>query len=67
MNPYVLGFLRALGFALLTALLNFLANVTNLNGIVTPGVAAIIAALALSLEHGIASKTGSALFGAVKL
>lgn len=66
LTPAQLGFVRAIGYTLLTALLAFLANQANLTGIVGDSAALIIAGLAASLEHYIESQTGNALFGAVR-
>jgi hypothetical protein len=67
MNPATLGFVRALGTVAVVAVLSYLGDAAHLNGIVSESVAAIIAALALGLEHSIEEKTGNGLFGAVKV
>lgn len=67
MNPALLGLLRGLGMVVLAAVINFLADSTNLQGVVTPTVATLISVVALALEHMQASSTGKALFGAVKM
>ena len=63
-SPALVGFLRGLGAFLLAALLTYLADATHLQGVVTPQIAAVIAMLALALEHYVEGKTGNALFGA---
>lgn len=45
------------------AVVSFLANSANLNGIVSGGLVTLIAAIALAIEHSIASGTATALFG----
>ena len=65
MNPALLGFLRGLGFTIILAGLTYLGDSANLSGVVSTGLATVIASLALALEHAIASSTGNALFGAV--
>lgn len=66
LSPAVLGFMRGLGVAIVVAVLTYLGDAANLNGLVSPTLAALIAAIALAAEHGIQAKTGNALFGAVK-
>lgn len=67
MNPAMLGFVRGLGVAVLAAVLVFMGDVANLSGVLRPEVAAIVSALALSLEEFLANKKGRALFGAVSV
>jgi hypothetical protein len=62
----ILGFLRGLGVIVLAAVLTYIGDATNLQGILTPRSSALIAMIALSIEHSIEGKTGNALFGAVK-
>lgn len=62
----MLGFLRTLLVVVIISVLSFLGNAANLNGLVSAGMATVIAGLAMSLEHYIESKTGSALFGAFR-
>ncbi len=66
LSPAVLGVVRGLGVLLLATTLSYFADASHLQGIVSPTVAAIIAAIVLGLEQHIESKTGNALFGAVK-
>jgi hypothetical protein len=66
MNPSTLGFIRALGVAVVMAIVSYLADVPHLNGVVSTSAAVIISAIALAIEHSIASSTGKALFGAVR-
>lgn len=62
----VMGFLKGLGVAILGTVLSYLANVANLQGLVSPPIAALIAAIALGLHDHIEVKTGAVLFGAIK-
>lgn len=66
MNPSTLGFIRALGVAVVMAVVSYLADASHLNGVVSAGLATIISALALAIEHSIEGSTGNALFGAVR-
>lgn len=66
MSPSVIGFLRALGVVILTAVLSYLGDASHLNGVVSTSIAALISAIALGLEHSIEEKKGTALFGAVR-
>ena len=63
-SPAFEGFLRGLGFVLLTALLAFIGNQTNIAFFGT--YALPISGLALWLEGIVKGSTGNALFGAVK-
>lgn len=68
LTPAQLGLARGLGVAILLAVLTFIGDSANLNGIVSVSAASIISGLALSLEHYLEAKSGNttALFGAVK-
>lgn len=63
------GFLKGLGLALMFALLSFFGDVANLNGVVGPAVASLLAALASSLESHLKAESGGekGLFGAVSI
>ena len=63
--PKLIGFLQALGLAIILALLSFLANATNLQGLVNPEMATLVAAVALAIENSINAKSGKSLFGLV--
>ncbi len=65
MSPAILGFMRALLVAVVMAVVTYLANAANLNGVVSTSAAVIISGIALAIEHAMASSTGNALFGAV--
>lgn len=65
LTPAQLGLIRGLGVAIIMALLTYFGDATHLNGIVGPSIGAVISMMALSLEHYLASGTGTALFGAV--
>lgn len=60
-----LGFIRAVGYTLLTSVLVYISNATNLHGVVGDSLALIIAGLAGSFEHYLESEGKGALFGAV--
>lgn len=60
-----IGFLRAFGLVLLTAALTYLGDAANL-AFLEPQVALLISGIALAIEHAIESRTGNALFGAVR-
>lgn len=66
-NGAVLAVLQALGLAVLEAVLAFLANAANLQGLVNPQMAALVAAVALALENSIYNSTGKSLLGTVNL
>lgn len=66
LSPAMLGLVRSLGFVVILAVVSFLANAANLHGVVSDGLAASIATLALVAEHYLEGKTGSALFGAAR-
>ena len=66
-SPALLGAIRGLGFVLLVAVLGWLGDATNLQGIFSPAVDSLIAIIALAIEHSIEAKTGSAMFGAIKI
>ncbi len=61
-----IGFIRGLGVVVVTSVLAYIGDVNHLSGLVSVGVASIISALALSLEHHIEAGGGGALFGAAK-
>ena len=65
MSPAILGALRALLAAIIMAVVTWLANSANLNGVVAPAIGAIVSMVALSIEHYMASGTTTALFGTV--
>lgn len=64
LSPGWLGVIRGLGFVVVLAIIHFLANAANLQGAVGDTVAALIATLALGIEHAIEGSGGGALFGA---
>lgn len=66
MNPALLGLFRGLGFAVLMAVLSYLGNAANLSGVVDTSLAAVISSIVLAIEHSLASKGDTALFGAVR-
>jgi hypothetical protein len=66
MSPAILGALRGLLAAIIMAVVTWLANSANLNGVVAPAIGAIVSMVALSIEHYMASGSTTALFGAVR-
>ena len=64
-NPKLIGFLQAIGLALILTILSFLANAANLQGLVNPEMATLVAAVALAIENTINAKNGKSLFGLV--
>lgn len=62
-----IGFIKGIGIVLLTAVVGYLANAANLNGVVGGSAALIIAGVASSLESYIQSKGAGGLFGAVNV
>jgi len=65
MNQAMVGALRGLLVAIIMAVVTWLANSANLNGVVSTSLAGIISMVALAIEHYMASGTNTALFGAV--
>ncbi len=65
MSPKLIGVLQAIGLALILTVLGFLANAANLNGLVNPEMATLVAAVALAIENSINAKNGRSLFGLV--
>lgn len=65
MTQSQLGFLRAIGLAVLYAVLVFVGNEANLTGILNPNTAMAVSAFALWLDHMLTQKTGSSVFGRV--
>lgn len=66
-TPAQLGFVRALGVALVLFLLSYLGDAAHLNGILSASGATIVAGLAMSLEQYIESNTGKGLFGSTSI
>ena len=65
MSPAILGALRSLLAVVIMAVVTWLANAANLQGIVAPAIGTIVSMVALSIEHYMASGTSTALFGTV--
>lgn len=65
MSPAAIGALRGLLVVVIMAVVTWLANSANLNGVVSTSLATIISMVALAIEHSMASGTNTALFGAV--
>lgn len=62
-----IGFIKAIGVVVITAILSYLGNAAHLNGVLSPVLASLVAALAASLESHFKDASGNteALFGAV--
>lgn len=67
MNGTILAVLQLLGLTVIEAVLAFLANASNLSGLVNPQMGALVAAVALAIENSLYNKTGKSLFGTVNL
>ena len=65
MSPAILGALRGLLAAVIMAVVTWLGNSANLQGIVAPAIGTFVSMVALSIEHYMASGTTTALFGTV--
>lgn len=65
MNSATIGALQGLLVAVIMAIVTWLANSANLNGVVSTSMAGIISMIALSIERYMASGTSTALFGSV--
>lgn len=65
MTPATLGALRGLLAVVIMAVVTWLANSANLQGIVAPAIGTIVSMVALAIEHYMASGTTTALFGTV--
>ena len=63
MTPAILGALRGLLAAVIMAVVTWLANSANLNGVVAPAIGAIVSMVAL--KHAMAAGATTALFGTV--
>lgn len=65
MSPAIIGALRALLSVVIMAVVTWLANSANLQGVIAPALGTVVSMIALAIEHGMASGTTTALFGAV--
>lgn len=61
-----LGIVRGVLFAAVMAILTYLGDAAHLNGVISESGAAVIATLALGLEHMLEQTSGKAMFGAFK-
>ena len=68
-SPATAGFVKGLLIAVVLAVVTFVGNTANLEGLVTPAIATVIAAMASAIESSLKAKSGgsTALFGAVKV
>ena len=68
-SPLVAGFLKGILLAAIGAIVLYLSNAANLNGVVSPILATLIAAIASSIESNMkATSNGTTgLFGAVTI
>ena len=64
-NPKTVAVLQDIGLSALMGILAFLANTANLQGLVNPEMATLVAAIALAIENSINAKSGKSLFGMV--
>lgn len=67
LSPAVIGLLRGVGFAVLTAVLTYFGDASHLSAVVSPVLAAAISSIVLAIEHSIGAKDGTALFGAANV
>lgn len=67
LSPKVLGFVRSVVYVAITGaamyLLHFVSDPANLNGLLNPSLAVLIAGLAGTVEHQMESNGSGALFG----
>lgn len=68
-SPATAGFLKGLVLVIVLAVVDFLGNAANLNGILSPSIAVIVAAVASGLESHLKASSGgtTALFGAISV
>ena len=66
MSPALLGALRSLFAVIVMAIVTWLANAVNLQGVLPPAIGTIVSMLALSFEHYMSDGTSTALFGFVR-
>lgn len=66
----MLGFIRSLAYVVIFGVLSFLANAANLADVMSPQLVTIVTVVATAflgmLDGHIETKTGKAVFGAVK-
>lgn len=69
LNAAWIGFIKAIGVVVIMGVLSYVGDAAHLNGLVSPIIASLIAALAASLESHLKDESGNtkALFGAVKV
>jgi hypothetical protein len=65
MSPAIIGALRALLSVVIMAVVTWLANSANLQGVIAPALGTIVSMIALAIEHSMATGTTTALFGTV--
>lgn len=65
-SPAVMGFLKGLGAALVGVILLYFSDAAHFQGLLSPAVAVLIAAIAQGLHDHIEGKTGKVAFGAIK-
>lgn len=66
LTPSQISFIKGIGIVVVVSILTYLGDAAHLNGIVSPVIATLIAALASSYEAHLREQTGAALFGAVR-
>lgn len=69
LNAAQAGFLKGLGTVIAFSVVGFLANAANLEGVLSPALASIAAALFAAIESSLKAKSNGekGLFGAVKI
>lgn len=66
LSSALLGFIRAIAYVVVAAIVSYLANAANLHGLLNDATATIVAGLFAALDHYIEAQGAGALFGAVK-
>lgn len=66
-TPAINGFLKGLALVVIGAVVAFVSNAANLEGVVPSVLIPLVIALASALESSIKAKTGNGLFGAVRV
>lgn len=65
MTPEQISFVKSILTVVIVSALSYLGEASNLQSVLNPYTATIVAGLAASLETLLKGKTGNALFGAV--
>lgn len=69
LSPALAGFIKGVLMVVLFGVITYLEDANHLTGVVSPTVAAVVVALASSLESHLKAQSGgtTALFGAVRV